>query len=82
MRAKIVKASAGKGKLAVECIATKGVTLCIFGGNVHTLAQSRWDALSLGDRDKLSATSSVLAVVGHKEDELVKASFRKGREKT
>lgn len=74
----ILRTSAGSGKNAVECIgifAEKGIVLCVFGGEqphigAVALAIPR---PSLKDQTKLSATSSILTVVGHKEDELVKS---------
>jgi len=73
----ILTASAGKGRTAANSVGIfmeRGAVLCIFGREsphvgAVALAVPR---PSLKDPRRLSATSSVLTVVGHKEDEIVK----------
>ena len=85
MRTKILKTLVGKGKTSVECIGVPlngSMIFCVMG-----LQHPHVGAVALGmprpslkNPNKLSATSSVLTVIGHKEDELVKAfSLRTAR---
>jgi len=74
---KKMKAIVGEGKLRVYAIAVvpdQGVIVHLLGGEV-----SHVGAVALGiprpslqDPARLSATSSVITVVGHKEDEIAK----------
>jgi len=74
---KMLQVSVGKGKFKVEatCIVTKdGILTIIFGGEkphigAVALAMPR---PSLRDHRKTSATTSVLTVIGHKDDEIAK----------
>lgn len=73
----LITTSAGRGRHCVECVAATtgaGLVVTITGGErPHVGAVGLGlPRPSLSDPQRLSATSSVLTVVGHRDDELAK----------
>lgn len=77
MSCRVVRASFGKGKYKIRSIATvtsQGITVCLVGGQKpHVGAVSIGiPRQSLRDPSKISVSSSVFTLTGHKDDEIAR----------